>query len=293
MTSDEKLQKLRSDLASVRAQRDGIRKTRDEFKTKYHVQERWLSAVADDHLQLWAEHVMPQFDTAIPDKSLVEHIAFKAGVPVHANANLIREGWLNVRQIQTMIAPHVKEAPRSILDFGCGCGRMTRYMRILGAAGETRVTGCDIDAEAIAWSTANLRQTGDFYVSPDNPPLPREEEHDLVIAISVFTHLPETMQDAWLAELMKRVKPGGHLLATFHGPYYERFVPEGLREEFDRRGFVYTDLGKTPTLPDYYLTAFHKHDYVRRHWGTYGEVVEVKETAVQLQDAALIRRPLA
>ncbi|HNT37280.1 MAG TPA: class I SAM-dependent methyltransferase, partial [bacterium] len=39
-----------------------------------------------------------------------------------------------------------------ILDWGCGCGRSTRYFRHIRGAS---VTGIDIDAEALAWCREN------------------------------------------------------------------------------------------------------------------------------------------
>jgi hypothetical protein len=32
------------------------------------------------------------------------------------------------------------------------------------------------------------------------------------------------------------------------------------------KGFTYANLGLTEGLPDYYQTAFHSVDYVRKHW---------------------------
>ncbi|MFN0125277.1 MAG: hypothetical protein ACKV19_01160 [Verrucomicrobiales bacterium] len=62
-----------------------------------------------------------------------------------------------------------------------------------------------------------------------------------------------------MEELVSRLKPGGIMVATFHGPYFERIIPEALLETFAKTGFCYSDLGKTPSLPDYYLTTFHSH----------------------------------
>ncbi len=45
------------------------------------------------------------------------------------------------------------EFPR-ILDFGCGCARVTRWLQY--ETGDSELFGCDIDAEAIAWNQINI-----------------------------------------------------------------------------------------------------------------------------------------
>jgi hypothetical protein len=77
---------------------------------------------------------------------------------------------------------------RQILDWGCGCGRVTRFLvNIPGPV----IVGADIDADNITWCRDNLR-AGVFQVLPLRPPtLFAEEQFDLVIGTSVFTHLAE------------------------------------------------------------------------------------------------------
>jgi len=94
-----------------------------------------------------------------------------------------------------------------------------------------------------------------------------DAQFDLVYSISVFTHLPEAMQFAWLDELARVCAPGGILIASTHG---ESLLPgeavaEG-RAELARRGFFYLKGTGTPGLPDFYQTAFHLDSYVRAHW---------------------------
>ncbi len=98
----------------------------------------------------------------------------------------------------------------SILDFGCGCGRVTRFLpRGLD------VTGLDIDGEAIGWCRQNLSSIAKFDVNNPEPPLDDSDEtFDLIFCVSVFTHLPLEMERAWLRELKRVLKPGGWLLIS-------------------------------------------------------------------------------
>jgi SAM-dependent methyltransferase len=75
----------------------------------------------------------------------------------------------------------------TILDFGCGCGRLARYFTIDPAH---RLVGVDIDGENVDWCRANL--AGDFLVNSREPPLPFEPASvDCVVANDVFNHFRE------------------------------------------------------------------------------------------------------
>ena len=106
----------------------------------------------------------------------------------------------------------------SILDFGCGCGRMLTWLEPLAKRG-AKLHGTDTDADAIAW----VREHLDFATADVNEPLPptayADGQFDLIYNHSVFTHLDEQRQDAWLLELRRITRLGGHLLLTVHGEH--------------------------------------------------------------------------
>ncbi|MBP7949863.1 MAG: class I SAM-dependent methyltransferase [Verrucomicrobiales bacterium] len=287
------VESLKEKLREVRGQRDRLRQTRDMLRAKLSAAQRMLGCLGDDHLDLWQAHVLPQFDSAVPDERIVEHIAYRRDAGHSSGTRLLREGWIGARQIGILAESVLGPQPRfnSVLDFGCGCARVTRYLTKFVAPGGS-LMGCDIDASAVEWNQANLPHSGTFFTSADHPPLPLpvERQFDLIVVISVFTHLPEAMQDRWMEELVRRLTPDGIMIATFHGDYFKRFVPAELQAEFTRSGFCYTDLGKTPDLPDYYLTAFHTHEYITRHWGQFGEIVRIEPMSVGHQDAAVVRK---
>ena len=101
------------------------------------------------------------------------------------------------------------------LDFGCSSGRV---VRVLAAAyPDTEWHGCDPNEAAVAWARENLHCIT-FEVSPTEPPLRYPGEHfDLVIAISIWSHLSEKAAVAWLNEMARVVGRGGYLLLTGHG----------------------------------------------------------------------------
>src|SRR5882724_9459800 len=113
----------------------------------------------------------------------------------------------------SMISPKPLTEYRNILDFGCGCGRLSRMFK--GHPHE--VSGCDIDKRHVEWVSKNI----DFMtasVSSIHPPLPYPSNHfDCVISISVFSHLSEKSQDEFLADLCRISQPGAYLFVSVHG----------------------------------------------------------------------------
>jgi SAM-dependent methyltransferase len=101
----------------------------------------------------------------------------------------------------------------SILDFGCGCGRLARMFK--GHTG--RIAGCDIDARHVEWCSATLKYM-ETRLSSVRPPIPfADNEFDAVISISVFTHLNEGNSDQFLQELARVCRRDGMLFLTLHG----------------------------------------------------------------------------
>lgn len=101
----------------------------------------------------------------------------------------------------------------SILDFGCGCGRVIRHLRHLPAA----LHGCDSNPVAVEWCAGHL-PFGQFAVNALQSPLEYDDESfNLVYALSVFTHLPERLQSHWMNEVRRVLKPGGALVLSLHG----------------------------------------------------------------------------
>jgi SAM-dependent methyltransferase len=185
--------------------------------------------------------------------------------------------------------PHISsDAHSRVLDFGCGCGRVLVYFK---DAARCEMVGSDIDGEAIAWCKENLSHLGTFINNGAMPPLPLADSAiDFVYSVSVFTHLPEKMQNAWLRELHRVVKPGGFLLLTTRGI---ENVPLSWwqRLRFRMKGFVYVVGGKTPGLPDFYRNAFHTEAYIRQRWGALFDIIEFRTRGIAgEQDWTLCRK---
>ncbi len=182
---------------------------------------------------------------------------------------------------------------RSILDFGCGSGRVVRAIPPPSPGRTRELTGVDIDPAAIAWCQRNLPGIRFAVVQPDPPTAFADGTFDLIFAVSVFTHLDEAMQFSWLAELRRLLRPGGVLVASLHGEYHRSL--HGRACDLSR-GFAFvsgrTGLLKKDGLPDFYQDAQHTRTYVEREWPRYFEVVHYAERGMAgHQDAVVLRRP--
>ncbi|MEO8673985.1 MAG: class I SAM-dependent methyltransferase [Casimicrobiaceae bacterium] len=103
-----------------------------------------------------------------------------------------------------------------ILDFGCGVGRMLQAINLTRREGQ-ELWGCDVNEACARWCRENLDFATVAHTSLD-PPLPyADESFDLVIAISVFTHLSRPRQVATARELIRVLRPGGVAFITTCG----------------------------------------------------------------------------
>lgn len=180
-------------------------------------------------------------------------------------------------------------AARRVLDFGCGCGRVLRSFGEINHRGE--IWGCDIDGESIAWNQDNLAELGTFYTNPTEPPTTFADGFfDAIYSVSVFTHLPEDLQLAWVRELHRILEPDGLLVPSFHGEHYWQRDP-GVAAEVTRRGFAYRTGEVTDGLPDFYMVAYHSIEYIRQEWAPWFEVLDHHPRCVDgAHDAVVLRR---
>jgi SAM-dependent methyltransferase len=167
----------------------------------------------------------------------------------------------------------------SILDFGCGCGRAIRALATL--LPEIKLYGADIDDEAIKWLKLNYSKFAEFSTASHFPPTGfGNQQFDLVFGISVFTHLPEEMQFEWLKELGRITKHDGYIILTTHREKFYKDLTADVLDIMHKKEFYYSDFGfnygNSISLPDFYQTTFHLHDYIQREWGKYFDVIDIQ-----------------
>jgi SAM-dependent methyltransferase len=122
------------------------------------------------------------------------------------------------------------EAYESVVDFGCGCGRVARRLMLQKPAPK-RYVGVDLHKGIVDWCKKNLapRVDGFDFIHHDvhnrgfNPKskvihraLPvADASASLLIAWSVFTHITEQSAEFYLREVARVLKDGGVASTTF------------------------------------------------------------------------------
>jgi SAM-dependent methyltransferase len=197
----------------------------------------------------------------------------------------------------------------SVLDFGCACGRVMRWFSL--ALPEAECLGADVRAASIDWCNANLR--GRYLANGVRPPLDLPDDSvELVVSLSIFSHLNRASNLAWFRELVRVTKPGGLLLLSTHGAFAMAVVmrsPEkqqifcttrdealaGLRA-LSREHFVFRPLPLETVRgldgpEDAYGQTFFTEAFVRAEWEPLAEVVGYVPVSLNLlQDFFVLRK---
>jgi SAM-dependent methyltransferase len=205
----------------------------------------------------------------------------------HANREVfLRDGRKAVDGVAAFLADHgfSLEQTAPVLDFGCGCGRLTRHL----VADGVPVVGVDINARLVRWSAANL--PGVFHRCRLDPPLPLHAAAvGGVIGLSVFTHLSAERQTAWLRELARVTAAGGWAVLSFHDEH-QHSIPADVASAAVADGFVI----RSGALEGSNLySAIQSHAQVRAAWSGAGWSVLATRTSADTgfhQAAALLVR---
>jgi ubiquinone/menaquinone biosynthesis C-methylase UbiE len=115
-----------------------------------------------------------------------------------------------------------------VLEFGCAAGRMLRHVSEFVPKAE--LWGVDISAQHIQWCVDNLTPAMHFATTTMIPHLPFEDRYfDLIFCGSVFTHI-EDIQQSWLLELGRVLRPSGRLFITVHDEHTVKQFDASFRD---------------------------------------------------------------
>jgi SAM-dependent methyltransferase len=175
----------------------------------------------------------------------------------------------------------------SILDFGCGCGRILRFWEKLDGP---EIHGSDYNPSLVRWCQAHL-PFGEFKTNGPHPPLDYPNERfGLIYAVSVFTHFAEELQIPWMQELWRICLPGGYVLITLHGESYLQQLHDDERQRFEG--------GRLAVIRERYsgtniCGVFHPESYVRNTLAEGFSVVDFLPLGAKdaNQDMYLLQKP--
>jgi SAM-dependent methyltransferase len=212
-------------------------------------------------------------------------------------AGVVTKGASDALRIARLAQAYGVDPAGAVLDWGVGHGRVVRHLPLHGMTGPLH--GIDIDPDNVAWGRAHLKGVA-FEHGPLMPPSPyAPASFDLVFGISVMTHLSRNVQQAWLDEIARILKPGAIALVTFAGDAAVAFGSRYFRPDWMR---TYLETGAAPDLPDPSLVGviddpdYYKNVYISAERATelcrqHLEVAGVHRCMFGYQDLLVLRKP--
>jgi SAM-dependent methyltransferase len=199
---------------------------------------------------------------------LLMHIRDTLGIPTPAaRAVYLQRGEVvckSVEQVLANVGRPLQPAAR-VLDFACGYGRVTRF--VLARIPAACVTVSDISHDAVEFVRSTFGVRG-FDSVADPGKLQHDETYDVVLVVSLFSHLSLAPWRAWLRRLARLVASNGVLLFSVHGPHLADELDETHRAWTTMLddGFRFGAWNETRgrLAGEYYGTAYVSEAFVRR-----------------------------
>lgn len=195
-----------------------------------------------------------------------------------------------------------------ILDFGCGAGRMTRWLRLLGEGSE--YYGVDVLSDDIYWAKQNLGDFINFFTNIRLPHVQFEDNYfDFTYAGSVFSHIDD-LAEAWLLELRRITRKGGYLYITLLDENSIDVLVNSRLEHLEKDIFsgreVHIEKFKKYILKDYDMftirrsqvqslraespQTFYNSKYFKKNVAKYFEVAGYETGAYGYQSAVILKK---
>jgi 2-polyprenyl-3-methyl-5-hydroxy-6-metoxy-1,4-benzoquinol methylase len=217
------------------------------------------------------------FAPPVPPEDL--RVLIGAGVSSHQFLTSGAELFLSVSRILKL------NESRALLDFGCGCGRLLRFLSLY--SGQVDLVGVDAEPRHLRWDSCHLTFAS-FALNYRLPPLLfRAGRFDTIICLSVLSHLRAATHRAWMEEFARILPPHGRIIITTLGlaaiqasleTRSSRSILEISRKKFSHAQAEFLDKGfsfvaqPTQGLDDYGI-ALTSETWIRECWGRHFEVL--------------------
>ena len=264
------------------------------YQVKRQIEENRFHKYAQEKLELNYCHLNPDL---VPPKELIAQTAALDEQELEKQCNgdvYFETGYFEVLRV-FKILEHFGINIRtigSVYELGCGTARLLRHFRCIEGV---RLVGSDVNPEMIEWCQANL--TGiEFYHNELSPPLTfaQDDSFDLMLASSVFTHIPLETQELWLAEMQRILRPGGIFVCSVLGQFHASVLlsPQEIQNLQTKGNFTLTSDDSQAT----YSTrvggsawdVFQTRAEVIRVFGSYFQIVDY---IPGVQDFLVLRKP--
>lgn len=196
----------------------------------------------------------------------------------------------------------VEEA--SLLDFGCGWGRLLRLFS--REVSEDRLFGCDpVEPILDTCRTAGVRATlGRSEFLPKE--IPFDRKFDAAYSFSVFTHISEESHLTCLDAIHGSLKPGGLFFVTVRPPGYLRISAESaplleaagpdLAKAYDGPRYDFQPHASDASHPQFDGTKMHYGEavigleYIREKWTNFELLDVTPQTSDMYQVMVTLRK---
>jgi SAM-dependent methyltransferase len=156
-----------------------------------------------------------------------------------------------IRCIRRSMSLLGKQNAATILDFGCGHGRVLRMLRAVFC--DAKLTACDVLEDGVEFCARAFDATP-VRSHVDAAQVAIDQHFDLVWCGSLFTHLDRPRWNGFLRLIESVLEPGGAFVFTVQGrhiadtwragppqPEHPRRTMDRILADYDSAGFGYSD----------------------------------------------------
>jgi ubiquinone/menaquinone biosynthesis C-methylase UbiE len=183
----------------------------------------------------------------------------------------------------------------AVLDWGCATGRVLQHFH--REATDCEFWGADIGGGPIAWAKEHFSPPFHFVTCTVYPHLPFEDrKFCFIYGCSVFTHIRH-LTDCWLMELNRVLRPGGMAVFTILDEHSVQWFREhNIDQQIMPLDF---DLNSLTAHDEVFFSgdnwpttfSFYKSDWIRKSWGRYFDVLDIKPEAEDYQTVVVLGKP--
>lgn len=219
----------------------------------------------------------------------------RMGYATQSEEAFLESGAGTAASLRAIFASHAIAVGESgcALEWGCASGRVLRHFA--PEAARCEFWGADPDEACMIWARENLAPPFHFVTCTAFPHLPFEDgKFSLIYGISVMTHI-ERLRDAWLSELARILRPGGWAVLTIHDErtaeiFAKTGSPSWMPYDLDPAEIPRHEIAVIGGGTWSGVFTFFRSDYIRREWGRWFEVAEIRPEAESYQSAVVLRK---